>query len=200
MCFFVGTAARKQRRNERVQYRTRGGATEKNHYCSRSFENVIWHSHAAYEALEARPDIQPDLIITHSGFLTTVFLRELYDCPIVNYFEFYYHTKNCDMDFRPDFPAPPLSRLRARARNAHLLLDLENCDAAYSPTRWQQSLFPAEFRTKIRTIFDGVDTTLWRPRDRLPRTVAGRAIPDDVRIVTYVAARAWKACVALTSS
>jgi len=171
---------------ELIQYKIRGGATEQTHYCSRSFENAIWHSHALYEALAARPDVRPDLVVAHSGFLSTVFLRELYDCPIVNYFEYYYHTTGADMDFRPDFPYPAINRLRAHARNANLLLDLENCDVGYSPTRWQRQLFPATFRTKIRTVFDGIDTTLWRPQPGLPRRVGGRVVPDDVRIVTYV--------------
>ena len=171
---------------ERIQYRIRGGATEQTHYCSRSFENAIWHSHALYEALAARADIKPDLVVAHSGFLSTVFLRELYDCPIVNYFEYYYHTSGTDMDFRPDFPYPAINRLRAHARNANLLLDLENCDVGYSPTRWQRNLFPATYRPKIRTIFDGIDTALWQPRAGLPRRVGGRIVPDEVRIVTYV--------------
>jgi hypothetical protein len=63
---------------------------------------------------------------------------------------------------------------------------LENCDAGYSPTRWQTSLFPALYQAKIRTIFDGVVTTLWYPMSGVPRRVAGRDIPDDTRIVTYV--------------
>jgi glycosyltransferase involved in cell wall biosynthesis len=177
---------------ERIQYRIRSGATEKTHYCSRSFENAIWHSHAVYEALAQRPDIRPDLVVAHAGFLSSVFLRELYDCPIVNYFEYYYLTRGADMDFRPDFPYPALNRLRARARNAHLLLDLDNCDAAYSPTRWQRGLFPALYRPKIRVIFDGVDTSLWRPpADRLPadrpRRVGNWVVPAGTRVVTYVA-------------
>jgi glycosyltransferase involved in cell wall biosynthesis len=171
---------------KRIQYRCQGGATAKNHYCSRSFENAIWHSHAAFEALQERPDIKPDLIVAHAGFLSAVFLRELYDCPVVNYFEYFYRTKNSDMDFRPDMPNPLINRLRARARNAHLLLDLENCDVGYSPTRWQQSRFPAVFRPKIRTIFDGIDTEHWRPRPDVPRRVAGKEVAADMRIVTYV--------------
>ena len=171
---------------ERVQYQLRGGATDKSHYCGRTFENAVWHSHALYEALEARRDLKPDLIVAHSGFCSTVFLRELYDCPIINYFEYFYHTKNSDVDFRPEFPSPPLARMRARARNAVLLLDLENCDVGYSPTRWQRSLFPRVFRDKIRAIFDGIDTSVWRPREGLPRQIAGRAVPDDMKIVTYV--------------
>jgi glycosyltransferase involved in cell wall biosynthesis len=171
---------------ERIQYRIRGGATESTHYCSRSFENAVWHSHAIYEALAARPDLRPDLVVAHSGFCTSVFLRELYDCPIINYFEYYYLTRGADMDFRPDFPYPALNRLRARARNANLLLDLDNCDAGYSPTRWQRGLFPALYRSKIRVIFDGIDTSFWRPLPNRPRRVGNWVIPDGTRVATYV--------------
>jgi glycosyltransferase involved in cell wall biosynthesis len=171
---------------ERIQYRIKGGATEQTHYSSRTFENAIWHSHGVYEALAQRPDVKPDLVVAHSGFLSTVLLRELYDCPIINYFEYYYLTQGADMDFRPDFPNPAENRLRARIRNAHLLLDLEECDAAYSPTRWQRSLFPATYRHKIRTIFDGIDTTFWRPLGEVPSRVGNYAIGEGARVVTYV--------------
>jgi glycosyltransferase involved in cell wall biosynthesis len=172
---------------ERIQYRLRGGATRHNHYCSRTFENAVWHAHAVYEALQARPDIQPDLVVGHSGFGSTLFLRELYRCPIVNYFEYFYRPTQSDIDFRPDFPSTELNRLRARARNAMILLDLETCDAGYSPTRWQRDRLPAAFRDKVRVIFDGMDTNLWRPRLGLPRRVGGRDLPAGVRVVTYVA-------------
>ena len=54
---------------ERIQYVVKGGARETTHFCSRTFENQIWHSAAVFEALRARPDIQPDLIVGHSGFV-----------------------------------------------------------------------------------------------------------------------------------
>jgi glycosyltransferase involved in cell wall biosynthesis len=170
---------------ECVQYRVRGGATAQNHYCSRTFENNIWHAQAVYDALKARPDLQPDLVIGHSGFGSTVFLRELYDCPIINYFEYFYHTKNSDMDFRPDFPVTDLDRLRARARNAMVLLDLENCDAGYSPTHWQRGRLPAAFGDKVRVIFDGIDTNLWRPIPDSPRRLGRLEVPPDIKVVTY---------------
>src|SRR5205823_6433174 len=131
-----------------LQYRAVGGAHAKSHYCSRSFENAVAHCHGVYEAYRTHPEVRPDLVVGHSGFGSTLFLRELYDCPIVNYFEYYYRTSGADMDFRPDFPYPVINRLRAHARNANILLDLETCDAAYSPTRWQRSLFPRVFRDK----------------------------------------------------
>ena len=173
-------------RIERVQYQVKGGATQQSHYCSRSFENATWHSHAVFETLAARPDIQPDLIVGHSGFGSTLFLRELYDCPIINYFEYFYHTRNSDMDFRPEFAGPRLSLLRARARNAMLLLDLHNCDAGYSPTQWQAGRFPPEFRARLNVLFDGIDTDVWQPVSAPVRRVAGREIPEGYKVVTYV--------------
>lgn len=172
---------------ERIQYKLRGGATARSHYCSRTFENAVWHTHAVYEALKSRPDIRPDLVVGHSGFGSTLFLRELYDCRIINYFEFFYRPVGSDMDFRPDFPSSELNRLRARARNAMIMLDLDNCDAGYSPTAYQRGHFPAEYHDKVRVIFDGIDTSVWRPQPNRPRRLGDRTFPDDVRIVTYVA-------------
>jgi glycosyltransferase involved in cell wall biosynthesis len=172
---------------ERIQYHVQGGATERTHYCSCTFENAIWHSHAIYEALRARPDIKPDLIVAHSGFLSTIFLQELYsDCAIVNYFEYFYWTIGSDMDFRPDFPYPDINRLRARARNATLLLDLDCCDRGYSPTLWQRNRLPEIYHNKVRVIFDGIDTQLWRPRPGFPRRFGKLSIPEGMKIVTYV--------------
>jgi glycosyltransferase involved in cell wall biosynthesis len=171
---------------ELIQYQVRGGATRQTHYCSRTFENAVWHTHAVYQALQARPDIRPDLIVGHSGFGSTLFLRELYECPILNYFEYFYRAHNSDMDFRPDFPSTELDRLRALARNAMILLDLQNCDFGYCPTHWQCDRFPQPFHDKLRVVFDGVDTNVWRPQPGLHRQIAGRNIPDDIRLVTYV--------------
>lgn len=173
----------------RIQYKAASGATKANHYCSRTFENYTWHSHGVYEALKSRPEIKPDLIVGHSGFGSTVFLADLYDCPIINYFEWYYGAKDSDMDFRPEFPSTELNRLRARARNAMLLLDLETCTRGYSPTNFQRSRFPAAYQSKLSTIFDGIDTSFWR-RDQTvrnaPLVIGKYTIPTDVKVVTYV--------------
>jgi glycosyltransferase involved in cell wall biosynthesis len=170
---------------ELVQFARKGGATATTHSCSRTFENAVWNAHAVFEALKARPDLRPDLVVGHSGFGTTAFLRELYDCPIINYFEYFYHPRDSDIDFRPEFPPTELERLRCRARNAMLLLDLHNCDRGYSPTRFQHSLLPAEYRPQVEVIFDGIDTEFWRPQPGAPRVVAGREIPEGMKVVTY---------------
>src|SRR3954467_244322 len=90
---------------ERIGYRLTGGATQHKHFCSRPFENTVWHCDAVYRAMKAHPEVKPDLIVGHSGFGSTLFLPELYpDVPIVNFFEYYYipHDPESDMDFRRD--------------------------------------------------------------------------------------------------
>lgn len=170
-----------------LQHPVRGGATRTTHYCSRTFENAVWNAHGVYEACRAAgSSLAPDLIVGHSGFGTTLFLRELYGCPIVNYFEYYYHPRGSDMDFRPDFPPGDQDFLRARARNAMILLDLETCAAGTTPTSWQRSLLPEAYRGKVEVIPDGVDAEFWRRRP-VPRRLGDEVIPADTRIVTYVA-------------
>ncbi len=173
---------------EHIQYKVAGGARESTNFCSRTFENQTWNSMGLYEALRARPDIQPDLIVAHSGFVSSLFLRELYpDTPHIGYFEFFYHSHGSDMDFRNDLLAPePINLLRGRNRNAQILLDLHNCDAGYSPTGFQRSQLPREYQPKIRTIFDGIDTEFWKRAPDSPRTFGGVTIPRGGRVVTYV--------------
>lgn len=169
-----------------IPYHAKGGATDRTHHCSRTFENAIWQTHAVYEALAARPDVRPDVVVGHSGFGSTLFLRELYPkAKVVNFFEYFYRTVGADMDFRPDFPSREIDKLRARARNAMILLDLDNCDLGYSPTEWQRGRLPAEYQPKVRVVFDGIDTNLWKPSPG-PRQVGGRPVPAGTKIVTYV--------------
>jgi glycosyltransferase involved in cell wall biosynthesis len=171
---------------ECIQYKIDGGATKHNHYCTRTFENATRHALSVYDAVKAKAELKPDLIVGHSGFGSTLFLRELFpNVPIINYFEYYYRTQNSDMDFRKEYPPIPMDFLRARSRNAMLLLDLDNCDAGYSPTEYQRSLFPKEYQSKIRTIFDGVDTAIWKPMPSLPRKIHGYEVPEGMKIITY---------------
>lgn len=172
----------------RIRYALAGGATKQTHFYARTFENVTWHAEGLARALKTRPDIRPDLIVAHSGFLSVLPLRELFTCPVINYFEYFYHAKGSDLDFRPDDRPAPEVLTRSRFRNANLLLDLHGCDAGYSPTRWQRDRLPAEFRDKVRVIFDGVDTAVWKPAARTtPRRAGGYVVPAGVKLVTYAA-------------
>ncbi len=185
---------------ERIQYQVAGGATTRNHYCSRTFENTIWHCDGVYQALKTRRDIRPDLIVGHSGFGSTLFLREWFgDVPILNFFEYFYrpHSPESDMDFRADlgWSCDAMTYARARCRNAMILLDLDNCDGGYTPTEFQRSRFPAEYLHKMRVLFDGIDREIYhgfdqalRPplQQRATRTIAGVPIGPSTRLVSYV--------------
>ncbi len=172
---------------DRVIYEPKSGARQTTHFCSRTFENQVWHSTALFDALRARPDIRPDIIVGHSGMVSTLYLRELYDAPIINYFEFFYRTRGSDIDFRHDLPPVDTKTLmRAQTRNAMLMLDLENCDAGYSPTDFQRSQLPEAYRPKVRAIFDGIDIDFWRRVPSPNRNVGGVEIPSDHRVLTYV--------------
>ncbi len=200
-CSFVSqTAAGEVGGIQKIQYKLAGGATSQNHFCSRTFENAVWHCDGVFQAMKQQAGYKPDLIVGHSGFGSTLFLRELYpDVPCINLFEYYYtpHGPDSDMDFRQDlgWVLDEQKYHRSRCRNAMILLDLQNCDAAYAPTEFQRSRFPTEYLPKIETVFDGIDRKVYhgfsetlRPplARRSARAVCGVTIGPTTRIVTYV--------------
>src|SRR5256885_10683758 len=87
-CTFVSeTAAGNVAGIQKVEYKLAGGATKQNHFCSRTFENTVWHCDGVYRAMKDRRDIKPDLIVGHSGFRSTPFLpRPFSPTPILNFF------------------------------------------------------------------------------------------------------------------
>lgn len=170
-----------------IKYQTKGAATRSTHFCSRSFENATWAAYGVVEALAAQLDSLPDLVVAHSGFFHSIFLRELFACPIVNYFEYFYHTKNSDIDFRSDLPTHPwIFNLRARARNATVLLDLDNCDVGISPTVFQKSQIPRVYHDKVQVCFDGINTDVWSDAAPPLTEIGSLQIPADVPVLTYV--------------
>jgi glycosyltransferase involved in cell wall biosynthesis len=169
-----------------VNYDVKGGATKETHYCSRPFENAVWHAWAVKEALEKVRGFSPDVIVGHSGFGSTLFLPELFpNIRLVNYFEYFYRSRNSDLDFRPDFPHNPLDRFRSRARNAMILLDLNSCHQGYCPTQWQHATLPIEYRQKVKVCFDGIDVRFWRPSPPIDRRVGNWVVPRGMKLVTY---------------
>lgn len=168
---------------------------------ARSNDDVPWpqlyghwlhHCRAVFEAVRARPDLRPDLVVAHGarGPLA-LFLPELLSCPIVNYAEYYFAPSHADLTYRIDLPPAEPAPFFPRAINAPVLTSLIAADAAYSPTRWQRDSFPKRFRHHIDVHFDGIDTALYRPHEvpteRVAGLLGGRAIPPGTRLVTYVA-------------
>jgi glycosyltransferase involved in cell wall biosynthesis len=173
---------------EKIIYEARGGATLATHTCVRNFENAVAQAHSVYATLRERKDLKPDLIVAHTGFGSSIFLPLLYDAPIINFMEYFYRAVGQDLGFRPELPLTELQVLRSQTKNAMVLLDLANCDRAWTPTHYQREFFPQEFRSKIDVIFDGIDTNVYyRIANPNPLIGEGVEIPRDKRIVTYVA-------------
>jgi glycosyltransferase involved in cell wall biosynthesis len=172
---------------ELIRYTPGGGATAASQYLTRTFENAVATAKAVYDALKPRRDLKPDLIVAHSGFGSSLFLPFLFDAPLINFFEYFYHPVGQDIGYRPELEVTEIGLLRAKIRNAIILLDLDNCDQGWTPTHYQRALFPPEFHSKIEVLFDGIPTDRFHRRVVPDRLVAEAGpIPPDDRIVTYV--------------
>ncbi|HWE39504.1 MAG TPA: glycosyltransferase [Isosphaeraceae bacterium] len=154
---------------------------------TQAYGRYVELAQAVAEAARALPGGAPDLVVGHLGLGPTLFLRDLWDCPIINYCEYYFARQRRDLTYRIDLPPAQPAPFYPRAINASSLSGLLAIDAGYAPTAWQRDSFPGRFRPKIEVHFDGIDTELYRPRDDVPRQVAGRSIPEGTRVVTYVA-------------
>jgi glycosyltransferase involved in cell wall biosynthesis len=134
--------------------------------------------------------VRPDIIIGHSGWGETLFIKDVYpDVPLLAYFEFFYHSHGVDVDFDPEFTSVFADPSRLRMRNAVNLVAFDAADWGHTPTLWQRSLYPPEMRSRITAIHEGVDTDEVRPDPaawiQLARTKLKLSRKDEV--ITYVA-------------
>jgi glycosyltransferase involved in cell wall biosynthesis len=133
---------------------------------------------------------RPDLIVGHSGWGETLFVKDVYpNVPLLANFEFYYHAKGADVGFDPEFVSIFNDPSRLRARNGINLLAFQAADWGHSATQWQRGLNPAEMQSRISVLHEGVDTDRACPnrnaRFKLP--LSGKVLTGADEVVTYVA-------------
>jgi glycosyltransferase involved in cell wall biosynthesis len=107
--------------------------------------------------------------------------------PVVNLFDNYLLPHANDLAGEAGTDTPPEYFHWRRTAHAMDLLDLENGVHAWTHTAWQRDLFPPEYRDDFRVLHDGVEADQFRRREDGPRVVAGRAIPEGARVVSFVA-------------
>lgn len=176
-----------------LEYRPRAHP-EKNrqiHQYLRDFEAHVYRGQAVARALLHLRDqrhFTPDVIVAHPGWGEGLFLKDIFPkSRVIQYCEYYFHATGGDVGFDPEFPANLDDHLRVRIRNSTQLHALTACDEGLSPTRWQKSRYPADFRHRIEVIHEGVDTTVVKPDPAAFVEIAGHRISAGEEIVTYVA-------------
>jgi glycosyltransferase involved in cell wall biosynthesis len=149
------------------------------------------HMKAVYCGLRDDPklkDLRPDLVVGHMSYGTMLYLRNLYDCPFIGYYELLPPPFWGDgQSLRKEYPPPESVRIFNATYHTFTYLHLHAVDACYTPTHWQRGTAPAEMRHKIRVIFDGIDAQFFQPRPvERPAHFRGLTIGPDTRVVTYV--------------
>lgn len=171
-------------------YPTPKGASTATHHYLRGIEAGIRRGQAVYRlANQVKKNFYPDLIFCHPGWGEGLYLKDVFpNARLLNYFEFFYHSQGVDVGFDPEFSATEDDLLRVRTKNALNLFNLAMCDWGLSPTRWQWSLHPAEYRDRVSVIFDGIPTDQVVPRTDAAVTLkTGLRLTRSDEIITFVA-------------
>lgn len=113
----------------------------------------------------AKDGYRPELIITNPGWGEALFAKDVFPgARLVSLLEFFHGTPDGDFGFDPEFGMPSIeARMKHRLKNMALVESLLAMDHGVSPTAWQASRLPAEYRPRVDVIFDGIDTDHVRP-------------------------------------
>lgn len=129
----------------------------------RSTEQGVLNGQAVIRALAGlrNEGFRPRLVIAHGGSGLLLFLRKLLpDACLVGYFEWWFRDEQGVWLFGEDSLD---KRMQMSFSNGITLQELEVCDLAVTPTQWQRQQFPPTQQTKLKVVFDGVDTQMFRP-------------------------------------
>lgn len=131
----------------------------------------------------------PDLVIAHPGWGESLFVKQVWpQTKLAIYAEFYYHPSGQDIGFDSEFTHSDLAlACRLQFKNLHLDMQAASADAAWSPTHWQASTFPAPLRDKIQVMHDGIDTDYLQPDAAASFALPdGRCLSRADEVITFV--------------
>jgi len=168
----------------------RSGEQAAGHPYLRRFEDAVAEGQAAYRAARqlAEEGFEPNLIISHAGFGGGLYLGDAFPkAKRISLFEWYYNAFGSDVEFLQKGEVDADRQLRLRTWNAHLLMELADCDAAVVPTAWQRDQFPEALRQQLTLVHEGVDLpTLRKLRIDPPPPPPWLPQGDGVEVVSYV--------------
>lgn len=165
-----------------IGYKSPKGAGAATHHYLRSTEAGIRRGQQiirVVDELKAK-GFTPDIVCCHPAWGEGLFLRDIWpDTPLLYFFEFFYRATGLDTNFDPEFPSPRDSMFKTRIRNSVHLQSLHQADHGVTPTRWQHSSLPDEYKDKVSVIFDGINTNVV-----VPDAEARLKINDDLTLTT----------------
>ncbi len=145
-----------------LSYSAARGSTPNVHPWLSDIEAQTIRGEACFKAAQLlkQTGFNPDVIVAHHGWGESLFLKEVWPAAKLGiYCEFYYKADEADANFDPEFSKKNDSEsCRIRLKNVNNLLHFAIADAGISPTHWQASTFPNDFKPKISVIHDGIDT------------------------------------------
>ena len=172
------------------RYRPGRSTSRDAHPWAQEFETKLIRGEACASAAQQlkAEGFTPDVIVANPGWGESLFLKDVWpSAKLLALIEFYYAARGLDFDFDKEFFREDLARnARLRAKNAHLLLALQDMDWGVSPTEFQKSTVPQEYRKKISVIFDGIDTRVVRPDPGACVTLNGHALHASDEVLTFV--------------
>ena len=160
-----------------------------------STKGVISAQTAFFKCVELKNSgFTPDLIIAHSGWGQTMFMRDVFPhAKLISYFEWYFEPRG--YAFQSTIHDPDVGHdlsihdaLSSRVSNLAILQDLVSCDVGVVPTNWQKNQFPSEFLHKLHVIHEGIDTTFFSPSSNtdIKLNLCNKLnIPSDSSLLTY---------------
>ncbi|NMG35402.1 glycosyltransferase [Azoarcus sp. TTM-91] len=174
-----------------LRYRLHRAPSQDQHHYLRQMEQAVLHGQAVARVLLKlkAQGYRPDVVLAHPGWGETLYLKDVYpDARLIHFCEWFYDSQGADWAFDPEFPVSFDDRARIRTWNALHTLNLENCDAGVTPTRWQHSRHPAAYRDKISIIHEGIDTEGLAPDPAATFTLDnGLTLRAGDPVITYVA-------------
>ncbi|PQA85745.1 glycosyltransferase [Hyphococcus luteus] len=171
-------------------YSPHRAVTKSVHPYAANYERAVLAGQAAARAGLAlkKKGFMPDIVMAHSGWGPGLFVKDIWpDTAYIGYFEWYYSAQAPDVAYLAGTGRDADDDLRARARNAAILMDLAHCDGAVCPTEFQKAQFPSCFQEKLEVFHDGIDTDYYRPASGVRLRLGALDLSHTDKVITYVA-------------
>lgn len=173
------------------RYKNVRGSTPNIHPWVQDFETKVIRGEACYNAAKLLADsgFRPDVIVSHHGWGESLLIKQVWpEARLGLYCEFYYKAEGGDVGFDPEFQADiQAQKNNVFFKNINNLIHFQIADSGISPTKWQASTFPEQFRSKISVVHDGIDTDDLAPDDSVRIEFPdGRMFSRRDKIITFV--------------